>query len=91
VRDLCADQSSTHRDQVKCSTITALAHACALKGININWMSNETLANTCQTINYGQCGTTSNAVYSECVSECQSACTDIDLMPSSCINQCLPG
>jgi hypothetical protein len=54
-------------------------------------MSNATLANTCQTINYGQCGTTSNAVYSECVSECQSACTDIDLMPSSCINQCLPG
>jgi hypothetical protein len=76
---------------VKCSVITALAHACALKGIIIDWMSNETLAQTCQTINYGQCGTASRANYSECVYECQSSCTDIDLMPSSCLNQCLPG
>ncbi|CAF0896589.1 unnamed protein product [Rotaria sordida] len=91
IRDLCEDQSTTHRDQVKCSVITALAHACALKGIIIDWMSNETLANTCQTINYGQCGLTSRADYTECVSECQSSCTDIDLMPSSCVNQCLPG
>jgi hypothetical protein len=71
--------------------ITALAHACALKGIFIDWMKNKTLARTCQKINYGQCGSKSQAKYSECVSECQSACTDIDLMPSSCINQCLPG
>lgn len=91
IRDLCADQSANHRDQVKCSVVTALAHACALKGIIIDWMSDETLAGTCRTINYGQCGTGSQADYSECVSECQSACTDIDLMPSSCINQCLPG
>lgn len=76
---------------MKCSVITALAHACALKGIIIDWMSNETLAQTCQTINYGQCGSGSKADYSECVSECQSSCTDIDLMPSSCLNQCLPG
>jgi hypothetical protein len=91
IRDLCSDQSSNHRDQVKCSVLTALAHACATKGIIIDWMSNETLAQTCQTINYGQCGIGSRAEYSECVSECQSACTDIDLMPSSCIKQCLPG
>lgn len=91
IRDLCADQSSTHRNQVKCSVITALAHACALKGIPIDWMSNQTFAQTCQTINYGQCGIGSKAKYSECVSECQSTCTDIDLMPSSCLNQCLPG
>jgi len=90
-RDLCSDQSSKYRDQVKCSIITALAHACALKGIIIDWMKNETLAQTCQTINYGQCGTGSKAHYSECVSGCQSSCTDIDLMPSSCLNQCLPG
>ncbi|CAF2410661.1 unnamed protein product [Rotaria sp. Silwood2] len=91
IRDLCQDQSTIHHDQVKCSVITALAHACALKGIIIDWMSNETLAKTCQTINYGQCGLASQADYSECVSECQSFCTDIDLVPSSCINQCLPG
>jgi hypothetical protein len=91
IRDLCADQSTAHRDEVKCSVITALAHACALKGIQIDWMHNATLANTCQTIQYGQCGTTSRSDYSECVSECKSACTDIDLMPSSCIDQCLPG
>ncbi|CAF2077019.1 unnamed protein product [Rotaria magnacalcarata] len=91
IRDLCEDQSTAHRDKVKCSVITALAHVCALKGIIIDWMSNETLANTCQTINYGQCGSASRAHYSECVSECQSFCTDVDLLPSSCINQCLPG
>ncbi|CAM4908393.1 unnamed protein product [Rotaria socialis] len=91
IRDLCEDQSTAHRDEVKCSVITALAHVCALKGIIIDWMSNQTLANTCQTINYGQCGSASRAHYSECVSECQSFCTDIDLLPSSCINQCLPG
>ncbi|CAF0885223.1 unnamed protein product [Rotaria sp. Silwood1] len=91
IRDLCEDQSTIHRDQVKCSAITALAHACALKGIIIDWMTNKTLASTCQIINYGQCGLTSRADYSECVSECQSFCTDIDLMPSSCVNQCLPG
>ncbi|CAF4904566.1 unnamed protein product, partial [Rotaria magnacalcarata] len=56
IRDLCEDQSTAHRDKVKCSVITALAHVCALKGIIIDWLSNETLANTCQTINYGQCG-----------------------------------
>ncbi|CAF2974554.1 unnamed protein product [Rotaria sp. Silwood2] len=88
IRDLCQDQSTIHHDQVKCSVITALAHACALKGIIIDWMSNETLAKTCQTINYGQCGLASQADYSECVSECQSFCTDIDLCTSFDQNQC---
>lgn len=71
--------------------LTALAHACAVKGVRINWMSNDTLLGVCQTLNYGQCGQGSQASYSECVSECRSTCTDIDDMPTSCINQCLPG
>lgn len=91
VRELCTDQSVNHRDQVKCSMLTAWAHACAVQGVMIDWMSNETLAGVCQTMNYGQCGKGSQASYSECVSECRSTCTDIDGMPASCINQCLPG
>jgi len=92
IRDLCADQSSAHRNRVKCSVLSALAHACASKGLIIDWMSNETLAQSCQLINYGQCQIGSQAKYSECVSACRSTCTDIDLMPSSCEQQqCLPG
>ena len=91
IRDLCQDQSSVHRDDVKCSVITALAHACASKGILVDWMKNETLASSCRNVNYGQCSQASGSDYSECVSECRSSCTDIDVMPSSCIAQCVPG
>ena len=91
IRDLCDDQSQAHHDQVNCSVLTALAHACALKGIIIDWMSNATLASACQAMNYGQCTLASRMHYTECVSECQSSFTDINFVPSSCINQCLPG
>lgn len=91
IRDLCDDQSTTHQNQVKCSVLTALAHVCAQKGIIVDWMSNDTLAGVCAAVNYGQCGTESQAYYSECVPECQASCSDTDMLPSSCTSQCVPG
>ena len=91
LRDLCADQSAKHRDEVKCSIVTALTHICAGKGFFIDWLNDETLAKSCRTINYGECPSSSDATYSECVSECRSSCTDFDVVPSSCVENCLPG
>lgn len=95
--DLCVDLSDGYRSTYSCYHVAAYAHACAQRGIIIDWMSNSNLSNICRSAPkpYGGCGSSnssSSTSYSECVSACDYSCSDLAEKSSlNCETQCLPG
>lgn len=91
INDFCQDQSSINKDRVLCRTITTLAYSCSSINITVDWMTNPTLSQYCRRLNYSRCELISGSVYSECISNCKSSCTDFALMDEFCTHQCIPG
>jgi hypothetical protein len=72
------DTNQHHRELYRCRAVAAYAYECASKGIELDWLENESLKDlkaACYNSNYGKCF--GGAAYSECSRTANTTCRDL--------------
>jgi hypothetical protein len=80
--DLCADANVVHRDTYRCRAVAQYAQECAHKGIHVDWMEEDDLADlrsACLNSNYGKCH--GGALYHECAPKQNTTCRELSYQP----------
>ncbi|XP_033114357.1 SCO-spondin-like [Anneissia japonica] len=65
----------------ECLAFAAYAHECAVKGVVLDWRTDEVCYHECPV---GQ-------VYKECGDSCEVLCRELTLGDENCVNECVPG